>query len=418
MATSMFDQSGRFVSTDPKEAEAFLKATGGQILPSSPAAQRAWELDQQRAVQSQMGMAKGRQAVDALKAQQALNPQTASGLPSDRVVTSDTGFKAVLDAQGNIVGTNAAVSQPIDPRFQGVDAKGDVIAPTAAESALDRREFNQGRGTMLERAALGPNIRDAFLAEYAKTPTREQRIALAKKDGSFASMRDKFNLDAQGSGQVMDEAGSIGPLATMAPGEGVRRRPDMPLGPVAASLINKDYTEAGSPGSLLRRPAGQLEPIFGGQESVGSEMAKAAKGRETEAKVAEAKSRVKVAEDAIRAAQASGKSTPAEIQKLLETYAKESTKADALLLSPEEAQAKAALALNEGMQFDTPGILPKIGTSLEAARLGGLDFWRNAISGPISSGLFGSPTAPQSKKLEEYKLLQENLQRAREAFNQ
>lgn len=168
MAASMFDQSGSFVSTDPKQAEAFMRATGGQILPSSPAARRAWELSQQRAVQLQQGMAQGRQAVEALKAQQALNPQTASGLPSDRVVTSDTGFKAVLDAQGNIVGTNAAVSQPIDPRFQGVDAKGDVIAPTAAESALDRREFNQGRGTMLEKAALGPNIRDAFLAEYAK----------------------------------------------------------------------------------------------------------------------------------------------------------------------------------------------------------------------------------------------------------
>jgi hypothetical protein len=418
MAISMFDQSGSLTSTDPKETEAFLKATGGQILPSSPAARRAWELAQQRAMQLQQGMAQGRQAVDALKAQQALNPQTASGLPSDRVVTSDTGFKAVLDAQGNIVGTNAAVSQPIDPRFQGVDAKGGVIAPTADESALDRREFNQGRGTMLEKAALGPNIRDAFLAEYAKEPTREQRIALAKKDGSFGALRDKFNTDSKAAGQMMDEAGNIVQLASMELGEGVRRRPDMPLGPVAASLINKDYTEAGAPGSLLRRPAGQLEPIFGGRESVGSELAKAAKEREQSAKVAEVKSRVKVAEDAVRAAQASGKSSPAEIQKLLEAYAKESTKADALLLSPEEAQAKAALALNEGMQFDTPGILPKIGTSLEAARLGGLDFWRNAISGPISEGIFGSPRTPQSKKLEEYKLLQENLQRAREAFNQ
>jgi hypothetical protein len=283
---------------------------------------------------------------------------------------------------------------------------------------FDRREFNQGRGTMMEKAALGPNIRDAFLAEYAKEPTREQRIALAKKDGSFGALRDKFNTDSKAAGQMMDEAGNIVQLASMELGEGVRRRPDMPLGPVAASLINKDYTEAGAPGSLLRRPAGQLEPIFGGRESVGSELAKAAKEREQSAKVAEVKSRVKVAEDAVRAAQASGKSSPAEIQKLLEAYAKESTKADALLLSPEEAQAKAALALNEGMQFDTPGILPKIGTSLEAARLGGLDFWRNAISGPISEGIFGSPRTPQSKKLEEYKLLQENLQRAREAFNQ
>lgn len=415
MAASMFDQSGSLTSTDPKIVNAAMRATGGQILPSSPAFKRAVELEQQRAVQLQMGMEKGRQAVEALKAQQALNPQTASGLPSDRVVTSDTGFKAVLDAQGNIVGTNAAVSQPIDPRFQGVDAKGDVIAPTAAESALDRREFNQGRGTMLEKAALGPNIRDAFLAEYAKTPTREQRIALAKKDGSFASMRDKFNLDAQGSGQVMDEAGNIGPLATMAPGEGVRRRPDMPLGPVAASLINKDYTEAGSPGSLLRRTEAQRaasQPILGGDQSVISEMAKAASTKAKATAEAAVKNKLKEAEAKVRAAQTSGKGTPEEIQALTNEYLTALNEADPILLSPEELAAKASKATNWLGVVDSPGFVDSAAATAKQAGLGIYDAWNNWIDRPYRKYVFGQQGIPDSQAQLEYLARQENLQRA------
>lgn len=164
MATSMFDPSGRFISTDPKAAEAFLKGTGGQILPSSPAAQRAWELSQQRAMQMQQGMAEGRQAVEGLKAQQALTPPTISGLPSSQVVTSDTGYKAVLDAQGNIVGTSA----PTAP-----------VSASVGKFADERAAFNRGEGTMLEKAALGPNIRDAFLKEYAKkAPEPVQAVAV------------------------------------------------------------------------------------------------------------------------------------------------------------------------------------------------------------------------------------------------
>ena len=162
MATSMFDPSGRFISTDPKAAEAFLKGTGGQTLPSSPAAQRAWELSQQRAMQMQQGMAEGQQAVAGLKAQQALTPPTISGLPSSQVVTSDNGFKAVLDAKGNIVGTSA----PTAP-----------VSASVGQFADERAAFNQGRGTMLEKAALGPNIRDAFLKEYAK-PKPVQAVAV------------------------------------------------------------------------------------------------------------------------------------------------------------------------------------------------------------------------------------------------
>jgi len=92
--------------------------------------------------------------VKNLQAYQAANPPTISGLPSNQVVTSDTGYKAVLDAQGNIVGTNV----PTAP-----------VSASVGKFADERAAFNRGEGTMLEKAALGPNIRDAFLKEYAKS---------------------------------------------------------------------------------------------------------------------------------------------------------------------------------------------------------------------------------------------------------
>ena len=160
MADSMFNTNGSLTSTDPNVINAAMRATGGQILPSSPAFKRALELAQLRNVQMQQGMAEGGQAVKNLQAYQAANPPTISGLPSNQVVTSDTGYKAVLDAQGNIVGTSA---------------------PTAPVSKFgdERAAFNQGQGTMLEKAALGPNIRDAFLKEYAK-PKPVQAVAVGE----------------------------------------------------------------------------------------------------------------------------------------------------------------------------------------------------------------------------------------------
>jgi len=357
----MFNSNGSLSSTDPKVIQAAMRATGGQILPSSPSFKRALELAQLRDVQMQQGMAEGAQAVRDLQKYQAKNPQTISGLPSNQVVTSDTGFKAVLDAQGNIVGTNV---------------------PTAPVSA-SAGAFNQGKGTMLERAALGPNIRDAFLKEYAKPKP-------------------------------------VAEMPPMAAGAGVRAPAQTPIGSAAAQLINQDYLGD----ALARKPADlsklmasgegvrALPPILGGDKSVGAEMAKAATARDKEAKIATVRDKVSKAEGAVRAAQKTGKSTPAEIQKLLENFAKAQSEADSLLLSPEEAEAKAAAAKTWTGDVDVPGIIPNIKATAESWRLGALDNWRNYISNPISSGLFGSPEAPLSKEQQDYLIYQENLQRA------
>jgi hypothetical protein len=236
---------------------------------------------------------------------------------------------------------------------------------------------------MLERAALGPNIRDAFLKEYAKPKP-------------------------------------VAEMPPMAAGAGVRAPAQTPIGSAAAQLINQDYLGD----ALARKPADlsklmasgegvrALPPILGGDNSVGAEMAKAATARDKEAKIATVRDKVSKAEGAVRAAQKTGKSTPAEIQKLLENFAKAQSEADSLLLSPEEAEAKAAAAKTWTGDVDVPGIIPNIKATAESWRLGALDNWRNYISNPISSGLFGSPEAPLSKEQQDYLIYQENLQRA------
>jgi len=366
MADSMFNTNGSLSSTDPNVINAAMRATGGQILPSSPAFKRALELSQLRNVQMQQGMAEGGQAVKNLQAYQAANPPTISGLPSNQVVTSDTGYKAVLDAQGNIVGTNV----PTAP-----------VSASVGKFADERAAFNRGEGTMLEKAALGPNIRDAFLKEYAKSKP-------------------------------------VAEMPPMAAGAGVRALPKIPIGPAAAQIINQDYsmnTPAFKPDLSKLMASGEgvraLPPILG-NKGVGAEMAKAATAQETAARTAEVSAGTKKAEKAFRDAKASGKSTPAEVKRLLEEYAKALSAEEEVTLSAEELAAKAALALDSSGRFDVPGLLPEIGTSLEAARLGGLDMFRNYVSGPVSSGLLGNPKTAESNELAKYKLLQENLQRA------
>lgn len=367
MAESMFNTDGSLSSTDPKVIQAAMRATGGQILPSSPSFKRALELAQLRDVQMQRGMAQGAQAVKNLQQYQAKNPPTISGLPSDQVVTSDTGYKAVLDAQGNIVGTNV----PTAPVSDTVGA------------------FNQGKGTTLERAALGPNIRDAFLKEYAKSK----------------------------------------PVAEMPPmpaGAGVRAPAapaQTPIGPAAAQLINQDYsmnTPAFKPDLSKLMASGEgvraLPPIMGGDKSVGAEMAKAATARDKETKIAEVQANVSKAENAVRAAQKTGKSTPAEIKKLLEDYAKAQSEADSLLLTPEEIAAKASQATDWLGVVDTPGLLGSAGATAKNIGLGLYDAWNNLVDRNYRNILFGDQGIPDSNAQTRYLAEQENLQRAREAL--
>jgi hypothetical protein len=233
---------------------------------------------------------------------------------------------------------------------------------------------------MLEKAALGPNIRDAFLKEYAK-PKPVQAVS-------------------------MEEA------PTMAAGAGVRRSSETQA-PDLQTLIGKD-AYADKPFPFLGGPKQSMAnaPILGGDKSVASEMAKAATARETAAKRASVSEKTKAAETAIREAKASGTSTPAEVKKLTEDYANALSEEEAITLSPEELAAKAGQATDWLGVVDTPGFLGSAGATAKNMGLGVYDAWNNWVDRPYRETIFGQKGIPDSNAQVRYLAAQENLQRA------
>ena len=98
---------------------------------------------------SQMDL--NRQALEQGAAGIRLRREALGQMPQS--ITSDRGYKVVTDAKGNIVGTNA----PVAPVSSAVGGFAD-----------QRAAFNRGEGTTAEKAALGPNIRSAALAELSR----------------------------------------------------------------------------------------------------------------------------------------------------------------------------------------------------------------------------------------------------------
>lgn len=264
MADSMFNTNGSLSSTDPKVINAAMRATGGQTLPSSPAFKRALELSQLRNVQMQQGMAEGGQAVKNLQQYQAANPPTISGLPSNQVVTSDTGYKAVLDAQGNIVGTNAPVS--VGPKI-----------------------FDKVRGTS-EAPTAGQNIRDAFLKEYAKKGPPVQAVAVEEvvekpvPRSELPSVAASLAASPAASPMIaalmaLQQAAPQTPVATSALAPTVPALPYVPYG------TGENYTPVDAMGKPLSAEA-QTEQLVAATPTVGeqSSMFEAAALRKQEMK--------------------------------------------------------------------------------------------------------------------------------------
>jgi hypothetical protein len=102
-------------------------------------------------------------------------------------ITSDRGYKVVTDAKGNIVGTNA----PVAPVSSAVGGFAD-----------QRAAFNRGEGTTAEKAALGPNIRSAALAELSR-PAPKPMAATAPNAGA------QMGPPLQGSAQMAATAPAL-----------------------------------------------------------------------------------------------------------------------------------------------------------------------------------------------------------------
>jgi hypothetical protein len=129
---------------------AFKGATTGTPSGASvaPAPQSQMDLNRQALEQGAAGIRLRREALGQS------GPADSRTLPSSRVAKTETGYKVVTDAKGNIVGTNA----PIKP-----------ISSAVGNFADQRAAFNRGEGTAAEKSALGPNIREAALAELSKS---------------------------------------------------------------------------------------------------------------------------------------------------------------------------------------------------------------------------------------------------------
>lgn len=99
--------------------------------------------------------------------------------------------------------------------------------------------------------------------------TREQRIAQAQKDGTFDTIRDKFNQDNSASGSKMNKFGNImaGPIQGRVP----MRSGLMPQAGPDPSIANRQALEQGAAGIKLQREASGESPTItssGGVRSI------------------------------------------------------------------------------------------------------------------------------------------------------
>jgi hypothetical protein len=166
-----------------------------------------------------------------------------------------------LDAQGNIVGTNV----PTAP-----------VSESVGKFADERAAFNQGRGTMLERAALGPNIRDAFLKEYAKkAPVQAVAVeeALPVQAVAVPSFIDKLGQPTFGTQPLPDDTpGNASRLArqifTVPPVTAAA--PAQPYVPYGTGESYKPVDEMGKPISaeVLTEQLVAATPTVGEQSSM------------------------------------------------------------------------------------------------------------------------------------------------------
>ena len=171
---------------------AFKGATSGTPsgAPVAPAAPSQMDLNRQALEQGAAGIRLRREALGQS------GPADSRTLPSSRVAKTETGYKVVTDAKGNIVGTNA----PIKP-----------ISSAVGNFADQRAAFNRGEGTAAEKSALGPNIREAALAELSKSATK---VSPAQSRAQIQAS-SPMGPPLQGSAQMGPpaQAGNIGRIA-------------------------------------------------------------------------------------------------------------------------------------------------------------------------------------------------------------
>jgi len=167
----MTDKLINEASQRPVPAPAAPAPAPAAPAPAAPAAPSQMDLNRQALEQRAAGIRLQREALGQ-------GPQT---------ITSDRGYKVVTDAKGNIVGTNA----PVAPVSNAVGGFAD-----------QRAAFNRGEGTVSERAALGPNIRRAALAELSRSAPKSMTNTTQTPMGPPLQGSAQMGPPLQGSAQM------------------------------------------------------------------------------------------------------------------------------------------------------------------------------------------------------------------------
>jgi hypothetical protein len=195
--------------------------------PAAPAAPSQMDLNRQALEQGAAGIRLRREALGQM-------PQS---------ITSDRGYKVVTDAKGNIVGTNA----PVAPVSSAVGGFAD-----------QRAAFNMGKGTSAEKAALGPNIRSAALAELSR-PAPKPMAATAPNAGA------QMGPPLQGSAQMGPPLQGSAQMGPPLQGSAQMGPPSVPNKPILSTSAPPKMFESATTNrfDLVGPPSNMSRPIQG-----------------------------------------------------------------------------------------------------------------------------------------------------------
>jgi hypothetical protein len=219
--------------------------SGASVAPSAPS---QMDMNRQALEQGAAGIRLRREALGQS------GPADSRTLPSSRVAKTETGYKVVTDAKGNIVGTNA----PIKP-----------ISSAVGNFADQRAAFNRGEGTAAEKSALGPNIREAALAELSKSAPKVSPAQSRAQIQASSPMGPPLQGSAQ-MGPPLQGSAQMGPPLQGSAQMGPPLQGSAQMGPPAqAGNIGRIAPSGGVPKmfesapSLAGPPSNMARPIQG-----------------------------------------------------------------------------------------------------------------------------------------------------------
>jgi hypothetical protein len=135
-----------------------------------------------------------------------------SGLMEDQVQTLPTGELALYDRTGRLVGTTARV-ESLSDRYDPKDVDSFGNPKRLPMDAIDRRAFNEGRGTASEREAFGSALIDTVRNQMSAQPRNAEEAARWEARGrAMQAMRqgtEVFNRQFADQGARMTPTGGF-----------------------------------------------------------------------------------------------------------------------------------------------------------------------------------------------------------------